>query len=110
MGLLVVTPYDEISDFFKSIRRVQNLSGVDGFNINIYLVVTVFPIPAKILDTKTKNVLVTDGIGNDIFMQTLTKQVFGRALVQRLQIPQGLYPESKASCLLEKPCTHFLQS
>src|SRR5690606_1095524 len=79
---------------------VQNFPGIDVLNFNIDKGVAFLLVPSNVLDTELQNILIPDGICDHIFMQAISKKVFGSSFSQI--IFRSIFGKDGGACKTEQ--------
>lgn len=74
MRLPVVVRDDVIHDFLETGRGLHDLGRVDSFDLDVFHLVFAFH-GSDVLDRELQDVLIADGIGNDVAMQLVSEEI-----------------------------------
>lgn len=75
VGFAVVVGNDVVHDFTQALRAFQQLFPVDVlyFDVNEVAAIFALPVAAHVLDGEFEDVLVLDGVGDDVLVQAFVK-------------------------------------
>src|SRR5437016_9775626 len=71
-----------IGNLLQALFRIKHFSFVNVFYLNINNRIAFLFVFTNVFNTKSQNILITNGIRNNILVQTFSKQIFCGALPQ----------------------------
>ncbi len=84
VGFAAVVVDDVVRDLIQPLRRLEQFPGVNVFyrNIEVVFGAVFLAVAPDVFDGEFEDVLVFDGIGDDVLMQALLEEFFGGAFAQ----------------------------
>ena len=84
VGLAAMVGDDPVDDAFSPVRVLEEFPGVDARDLLVDQAAVLAPELAPVFDREFEDVLVADGVGDDILVQLLAEQILCRALAERV--------------------------